>query len=141
MLSSRSDHADHGFPVDYDDIRPIESDVHTANAVVLWWHASSELFADLFEDWMRAEKTVAWDHCESKNLNASEAHGNPFVRIALLPGVGAEDVRAETYALFAAGIRSAADLPPVRSGLFGANTDEMVGRFPNVLSGVRAERL
>ncbi len=138
---SRIAHADHGLPVDYDDIRSIESDAHATHAVVVWWHASSELFADLFEDWMRAEKKVGWDQCEPKSLTASEARGYPFVMIALLPGVGTEDVRAETYALFTAGIGRAADLPPVRPDLFGANTDEIVRHFCDALGCVRAERL
>jgi hypothetical protein len=56
---SRLAHAEHGSPVHGGDIRPIQSDVHVASAVVLWWHVSSELFADLFEDWMRGEKKVA----------------------------------------------------------------------------------
>ena len=135
-------HADQGVLLGYDELRPIESwDVHAANAALLWWHASSELFADLFEDWMRGEKKVSWDQCEPKSLNASAARDHPFVRIALFPGVGPEDVRAETYALFTAGIRSATDLPPVRSALFGANTDEVVGRFRDVLAGARSGQL
>jgi len=132
--------ADHGLRVDCDEIRPIESNLHAADAVVVWWQTSSELFADLFEDWMRAEKKVAWDQCEPTSLNASETRGHPFVRIALLPGVRAEDVRAETYPLFAAGIRSAPDLPPVRPGLFGANTDEMVVHLRSALDRTRTER-
>jgi hypothetical protein len=139
-LSTRNPHAAYSFPVDDLELRPIDSDAHAADAVVLWWHASSELFANLFEDWMRGEKRVHWDHCEPKSLNASEARGRPFVRIALLPGVGAEDVRAETYAILTAGIRSAVDLPPVRPGLFGAKTDETIGRFRDVMAGMRADR-
>jgi hypothetical protein len=131
-------HADHHFPVDYDNVRPIESHVHAANAVVVWWHTSSELFADLFEDWMRAEKKVAWDQCETQSLNPPGSRGDPSVRIGLLPGVRADDVRAETYALFAAGFRTRADLPPVRPDLLGAKTDEMVGHLREVLSRARA---
>ena len=138
---SRIAHADHGLPADDGDIRPIESDADANNAVLLWWHASSELFANLFEDWMREEKKVGWDQCEPESLNASEPRGHPLVRISLLLGVGADDVRAETYAIFAAGIRSAAELPPVRPGLFGTNTDEIVGRFRNALGSARAEQL
>ena len=134
-------HADHIFPLHYGDVRPIESaDVDAVNAVVPWWHASSELFADLFEDWMRAEKKNAWDHCEPDSLNTS-VRAYPFVRISLLPGVQPEDVRAETCALFTAGIRSVPDLPPVRSDLFGPHTDEMVDRFRDVLSDTRAGQL
>ena len=119
----------------------LEPDVHAANAVVVWWHASSELFADLFEDWMRGEKKVSWDQCEPESLRRREPRGDPFVRITFLPGVGTEDVRGETYALFTAGIRSEADLPPVRPGLFGANTDEIVGHLRHALGRAKAERL
>ena len=48
--------ADQAFPADHGAIRPIESDVDAADAVVFWWHASSELLADLFEDWMRGRE-------------------------------------------------------------------------------------
>jgi hypothetical protein len=133
--------ADHGLPADYDDLRPIGSDLDAANAVVVWWHASSELFADLFEDWMRGKEKVGWDQCEPNTLNGSERCGDPSVRIALLPGVRAEDVRAETYALFTAGIRSELDLPSVRPGLLGANTDSTVGHLRDVLGRARVEQL
>ncbi len=96
------------------------------------------LFADIFEDWMRGEKKAGWDNCEPESLNTRR---HPFVRVAFLPGVRTEDVRAETYRLFTAGIRSAADLPPVRPGLFGANTDEIVGHLGDVLGRAGAEGL
>ena len=137
---SRIAHAVHGFPVDNVDLRPIESDDAAVNAVVLWWHASSELFADLFEDWMREEKKIGWDQCEPQSLNKPGLYGEPPVRIELLPGVRVEDVRAETYALFTAGIRSAVDLPPVRLGLFGANTDDIIGRLRAVMGMAKAEQ-
>ena len=96
-----------------------------------------ELFADLFEDWMRGEKKVSWDHSEPTSLNLSRVHDDPLVKIALLPVVSSEDVRAETYALFAAGMRSAIALSPVRSDLFGINTDEIIGHFRDGLVTVR----
>jgi hypothetical protein len=107
----------------------VERDVHATDAVVLWWQASSELFADLFEDWMRGEKKVAWNQCEPEHLNRCGPRGNPLATIALLPGVGVEDVRAQTYRLFTAGIRAVARLPPVPPGLFGDNTDEIIGHL------------
>ncbi len=131
-------HADQGVLLGYDELRPIESwDVHAANAALLWWHASSELFADLFEDWMRGEKKVSWDQCEPRSLNSCRVHEDPLVRIVLAPGVSLENVRTETYALFAAGMRSAIALPPVRIDLFGANTDEMVNHFRDGLVAAR----
>ena len=134
------DHADRGTPVNHDELHTIESDLHVSDAVVVWWHVSSELFADLFEDWMRGKKKVSWDHCEPNCVNA-DSGGHPLVRVALLPGVRTQDVRAETYRLFTAGIRSETDLPPVRPGLFGANTDEIVGHLGDVLGRARAEGL
>jgi hypothetical protein len=132
--------ADHGLLVDYNEMRPIESDTDATDAVMVWWQASSELFADLFEDWMRAENKVRWDQCEPNSLNASEGRGRPWVSIALLPGVHAEEVRRETYARFTAGLRFAAELPPVRPGIFGKNTEEIVNCFREVLGRVRVER-
>jgi hypothetical protein len=109
-----------------------------AAVTVAWWHLSSELFADLFEDWMRGKKKVGWDHCEPSSLNAPASHGHPLVSIKLLAGVTAVDVRAETYRLFDAGIRSAPDPPSVRAGLLGPDTDDMVGRLSQVLVRARA---
>ena len=63
-LPSRIAYANLAFPVDSNDFGPIESEAEAANAVLLWWQATSELFADLFEDWMRGEKKVSWNHCD-----------------------------------------------------------------------------
>jgi hypothetical protein len=126
---------------DYRGVRPIESDTDAASAVVVWRHASSELFADLFEDWMRAEKKVAWDQSEPENMRAPDSRADVPVMIGLLPGVRADDVRAETYILFMAGIRSAGELPPIRPGLFGPSTDETIGRLREVLARARTGRL
>jgi hypothetical protein len=109
-----------------------------ADAVVLWWHASSELFANLFEDWMRADKKTAWDECEPDSLNRSASHGNHSVRIALRPQISVEAIRADTYRLFKSGLRTPAELPPVRQGLFGENTDELVDRLREVMAIVKA---
>jgi len=130
--------ADHAVETTYGDVRPIESELGAANAVVAWWRASSELFADLFEDWMRGDKKVAWDQCEPESLNSPNARADPSVRISLLPGVGAEDVRAETYAMFRGGIRSAPELPPVRPEMFGPSTSETVGRLREIRRRARA---
>jgi len=119
--------------------RPIESELEAASAIVPWQHASSELFANLFEDWMRGEKKVDWDECEPENLNRSVSDGHPSVRIARLPQSHLEAVRAETYRLFTSGIRRTIDQPPVRSGLFGDNTDETIDRLRTVIAIARAE--
>ena len=133
-------HAIHGFAENNVGLQPIDSDLDAASAVAVWWHASSELFANIFEDWMRGQKKVRWDECEPESMNRSVAGGHPSVVIALLPEVRVKDIRAETYALFTSGIRSTVDLPPVRPGLFGANTDELIGRLRVVMGMVRAEQ-
>jgi hypothetical protein len=101
---------------------------------------SSELFANIFEDWMRGQKKVRWDECEPESINRTAECGHPSVKIALLPEVRVKDIRAETYALFTSGIRSAVELPPIRPGLFGANTDELIGRLRVVMGMMRAEQ-
>ena len=131
-------HAEHDFTVEYDEFQPIESDAQACNAVVAWWRASSELFADLIEDWMRGEKKASWDHCEPASLNSPHRR-DPGVRISLLPGVQPEDVRAETYALFSAGLRPVPHLPSPRPGLLGPNTSEIVAKLRDVLKHASAE--
>ena len=136
----RVTHAVDSFAENNVGLQPIDSDLDAGNAVAAWWHASSELFANMFEDSMRGQKKVRWDECEPENLNRTAGCGHPSVVITLLPEVRVEDVRAETYALFTPGIRSTIDLPPIRPGLFGPNTDKLMGRLPMVVGMVRAER-
>jgi hypothetical protein len=129
----RRSHTDEG------DLRPIASHSDAANAVLGWWLASSELFANLFEDWMRGNKRVAWDECEPEGLTRYVPGADCSVRIALLPEARVEEVRVETQRLFTSGIRRAVDLPPVHPGLFGKDTDEIVERLRIVRSQFRTE--
>lgn len=119
------------------DWRPIGSGADAGNAVLVWRLASSELFASLFDDWMRGDKMVGWDECEPKSLNRHVPPGHPPVKFALLPETGVAEVCAETYHLFTSGIRRSIDLPPVRPGLFGDYTDEIVSRLPTVIETLR----
>jgi hypothetical protein len=132
--------ASRGFPKDNADARRFESNADAASAVLVWWHASSELFANLFEDWMRGDKMIGWDECEPESLIRSAPSGHPSVRIALLPEAGVETVRAETYRLFAGGIRRVVDQPPVRPGLFGDKTDEIVSRLRTVIETLKTQQ-
>lgn len=141
IRSPRIARSTRGFQGEQSSMRPIESELEAAEAVAVWWHSSSELFANLFEDWMRGAKKVAWDQCEPQDLNRPGILGQSSVTIELVPGVRAENVRAETYQLFAAGIRSVFQPPPVRPDLLGANTDETISRLCCVLELARAGRL
>jgi hypothetical protein len=119
------------------DSRPIGSHADAGDAVLVWRLASSELFANLFEDWMRGDKMVGWDECEPECLKRHVPPGHPPVKIALLPSARVEEVRAETYRLFTSGIRRSVDIPSVRPGLFGDYTDEIVSRLPTVIETLR----
>jgi hypothetical protein len=132
-------HAGRGLRTDDVAPRPIESELQAASAIVPWQHASSELFANLFEDWMRGEKKVDWNECEPENMNRSVSYGHPSVRIALLPQSHLEAIRTETYRLFTSGILAPVDRPPVRPGLFADYTDEIVSRLRTVIAMARAE--
>ena len=137
---SRVGHAGHALPTGDVDARPIESELGASYAVIPWRHASSELFANLFEDWMRGEKRVGWDECEPNCMNRSVSYGHPSVRIALLPQVQVAAVRAETYRMFTSGIRTPMDLPPLEPGLFGDNTDKIVGCLRTVIAMEKAKQ-
>lgn len=119
--------------------RPIESDSDAADAILPWRHASSELFANLFEDWMRGKKKVDWDECDAECMNRS--HGHPSVRIALLPQIHVDAVRAETYRLFTSGLQTSVELPPVRADLFGDSTDTVINRLRTVIAIARAKQV
>ena len=142
VRSLRIAHAGRRLTVDYNDVaQPIESDTDAASAVMPWRHMAAELFANLFEDWMRGDKKVSWDVCEPSSLNSPTAQaGHDSVTTTLLPGITAESVREKTYTLFAAGLRTVPNLPAVRSGLFGPFTDRTVGQLREVLAGARAGR-
>lgn len=129
-----------GFPTDITDVRPLESIADAANAVLVWWQASSELFANLFEDWMRGDKKVGWDECEPESLARFVRQLHPSIRITLLPEAGVETVRAETNRLFTNGIQRAVDIPPVRPGLFGDNMDNIVDHLRTVMETLRSEQ-
>lgn len=133
--AGRHSHADKG------TLRSAESVIDVAKVLVAWNSASSELFASLFEDWMRGDKRVGWDECDPNNLKSIALKVDPSVRIALLPGVSVDVVRAETYRLFPRGIRGAVDRPPVQLSLFGENTDKFVSRMRTVRCDLRAKHL
>lgn len=81
-----------------------------------WRLASSELFADLFEDWMRGDKRVAWDCCEMEMDALAPSVADLVLGAELVSGVTAAAVRAQTYALFEPGIRSRPPAVPLPDG-------------------------
>lgn len=132
-------HTSRGLRTDEVAARPIESELEAASAIVQWQHAASELFANLFEDWMRGEKKVDWDECEPEKMNRSVSYGHPSVRIALLPQSHLEAIRAETYRFFTGGIRTPEERPPVRPDLFADYTDEIVNSLRTVIAMAKAK--
>lgn len=107
-----------------------------ADALVAWRSFSSELFASLFEDWMRGDKRVAWDECDPSLANRGEG-APPVVTLHLRPESSPEEVRTRTYSLFERGLgsRPAATL---RGELLGPHTAEVIAALPDALERLRA---
>ncbi len=105
----------------------------------LWWHAASELFAELFEDWMRGGGKLPLDPCDPWGLERRNTGGEALLKVAFLSGVDPERVRSETFRLFEGGLRSFPEPPAVRGDLFGTWTDQALSGLRNCLSRIRRE--
>jgi len=116
------------------------SDPKIVAAVVLAneWHAVMvELFANLFDDWMRGYVTV--DHCEPAQLN--RRMDAQILKIDFLPDVTTAIVREKTYAQFGTGLKGPASIPEIRPDLLGRYTDHAFARLRIERDNVRAEML
>ncbi|MCZ7583325.1 MAG: hypothetical protein M5R36_08325 [Deltaproteobacteria bacterium] len=102
------------------------------------WHAVMvELFADLFDDWMRGYLTV--DHCEPTQLN--RRMDAQILKVDFLPGVTAAIVREKIYAQFETGLKGPASIPEIRSDILGRHTEHALARLRIERDKVRAEML
>jgi hypothetical protein len=119
-------------------VRAVEPD--WPRALPLWWHAASELFAELFEDWMRGGGKLPLDPSDPRELERRSPGGEPLLKVAFLPGVDSEQVRSEAFRLFAGGLCSLPELPAVRPDFFGAFTDQALSALRSSLSQIRRER-
>ena len=118
---------------------PIEIEDHAARVVPQWRMLASELFADLFDDWMRNDKKVAWDACEPKDLDHRGSDNACLVRLDLLPSITVGEIRRRIYALFEQGLQHPAALPEVRKGFFGPYTAATLGRLRAAMERIRSE--
>lgn len=118
---------------------PIETEEHAIDVVPQWQMLASELFADLFEDWMRGSKMRSWDVCDSCCADHPTGDNANLIRAALLPGITTDAVRKKTYELFERGLRAAPDRPVVRGDLLGPHTPSTLGRLREVMKRLRAE--
>ncbi|MDP8257102.1 MAG: hypothetical protein P9M14_15250 [Candidatus Alcyoniella australis] len=64
-----------------------------------WFHLATELFADLFEDWMQDKPDAGWGHCDPVKMNINSHRQDHITQIELLEDVSAADVREKTNAL------------------------------------------
>jgi len=109
--------------------------------VLAWRSVSSELFANLFEDWMRGDRRVAWVRCDSSTINwGVDGHPGSRVRVDLLPEASAGSVRERAYALFEQGLDQRLVPPPVRKDLFGPCTAHTLDVLRSALERVRSEQ-
>ena len=111
--------------------RRLESLEDGAEAVYPWHLVSSELFAELFEDWMRGSKRQRWDCTDPKsiNLGANEDSTGRLVQVRLLPGMKADQIRNRAYELFESGLHTAKEKPELRADLFGKHTAEIAEQY------------
>lgn len=120
-------------------VERIETEDQAIDVVPQWQMLASELFADLFEDWMRGSKRRSWDVCDSCCADQPTSDHANSMRPALLPGVTTGEVRKETYNLFERGLRPAPDRPVVRDDLLGPYTAYTLDRLREVMKRLRAE--
>ena len=95
-----------------------DSDLSTPEIIGEWHSLTSELFADLFEDWMRDDKKVGWDCCDPDVLNRRKGTDSQFMKVVFLNNVSSSEVREKTYSLFKRGFRDQISIPGVRSDFF-----------------------
>ncbi|MBI2377727.1 MAG: hypothetical protein HYV07_27240 [Deltaproteobacteria bacterium] len=116
---------------------PIRTEEDATTAALVWGRSASELFADLFEDWVRAEGRCSFDCCDPSLLNGTGTEGS--ARLELLPGADADTVRETTYALFREGLGGAIQLPEVRGDLFGEHTAMILGSLERAMEHLRGQ--
>jgi hypothetical protein len=127
------------FPIRFSEarLRPLEPD--WPRVLPLWWQAASELFAELFEDWMRGGGKLPLDPALPCALERRSPGGESLLKVAFLNGVDLERVRSETFRLFEGGFRSLPQPPAVRPDLFGTWTGGALRQLRNALRQIRGE--
>jgi len=104
--------------------RPPEAELDATLFVLVWRSVSSELFANLFEDWMRGDRsTINW---------GVGGHPGSSVRVDLLPEASAGSVREQAYVLFEQGLDQR--LVPLRSA---RTSSALAPRTPSTCFGQR----
>jgi len=101
-----------------------------AELIVQWRSFASELFADLFDDWMRGDKKPEEDCRDPQHQ-----------RTDLLDGITSSDVREKTYALFEMGLNRQIDRSKVRPDLVGQHTMAVMTELRKVMARLRTEKM
>jgi len=113
---------------------PDPEEDHATKLLPHWALTASELWADLFEDWMRGDKRVAWDNCKPEYMRRQSG-----LKVEVLPGITVAQVRAETYQLFGRGFEPAPDQPEVRPDFVGEHTATALGHVNATLRRIAVE--
>jgi len=107
--------------------------------IVIWHRFASELFADLFDEWMRGDKNPNLDCCHAGIRTRFPELDTRFIRIDVLKDRGFSEIREKTYALFTKGLKGPEVVPDLRSDFFGRGTEMTVHRFRVARIEVRHE--
>jgi len=124
-------------PSDEGSATPAMTSLRVATVAPQWRGVASELFADLFEYWMRGGRGITPDLCAPANLDHRACFEPPFIRLDLRPGVSIGEVRTRTLDIFEGGLRLGRNPPEVREDLFGVQTAGLLNRIRAVMNEVR----
>ena len=103
------------------------------------WHlVMSELFAQLFEDWIRGSDLAA--SCDPKSLNSHGLTDAQFLKFEFQNGVNSSVVREKTYSLFNLGLEGPDQIPEVCPDLFGSGTSRAFARLKEAMSKCASNR-
>lgn len=106
-----------------------------------WIYLASELFADLFNEWMQDKTGVDSISCDPHILNISSYRQDHITRIDFLKGTGAADIREKTYALFTMGMKGPDTPTELRRDIFGRHTYGSLNKLRDAKDQASAEML
>lgn len=116
-----------------------DANPNLADYAVEWHLVTSELFAHLFEDWIRDSELAA--SCDLRSLNNHGLTETQRLRFEFQNGVNSSDVREKTYSLFNLGLKGPDHILEVRPDLFGSSTNTAFARLKVVMDNLGAKML
>ena len=103
------------------------------------WHlVTSELFAQLFEDWISDKELAA--SCDPSSLNDHGLTDAQFLKFEFQDGINSSVVREKTYSLFNLGLKGPDHVPKIRPDLFGSGTSIALAHLKEAMAKCASNR-